>query len=44
MLRRILGPKMDEVTGEWRILHSEELKDLYCSSDIVRVFKSRRTT
>ena len=31
MLRRIFGPKRDEVTGEWRKLHNEELKDLYCS-------------
>jgi hypothetical protein len=32
-LRRIFGPKRDEVTGEWRKLHNEELNDLYCSSD-----------
>ena len=31
VLRRIFGPKMDEVTGEWRKLHNEELNDLYCS-------------
>jgi hypothetical protein len=31
MLRRIFGPKRDEVTGEWRKLHNEELNDLYCS-------------
>jgi len=42
MLRRILGLKRDEVTGEWRKLHNEELNDLYCSPKIVRVIKSRR--
>jgi len=42
VLRRIFGPKRDEVTGEWRKLHNEELKGLYSSSDIVRVIKSRR--
>ena len=42
MLRRIVGPKRDEVTGEWRKLHNEELNDLYCSTNIVRVIKSRR--
>jgi hypothetical protein len=42
VLRRIFGPKRDEVTGEWRKLHNEELNDLYCSPNIVRVFKSRR--
>jgi hypothetical protein len=41
MLRRIFGPKRDEVTGEWRKLHNEELHDLY-SPTIVRVIKSRR--
>ena len=41
-LRRIFGPKRDEVTGEWRKLHSEELNDLYCSPNIVGVIKSRR--
>jgi len=40
-LRRIFGPKRDEVTGEWRKLHDEELNDLYCSPNIVRVIKSR---
>jgi len=42
VLRRIFGPKRDEVTGEWRKLHNEELNDLYCSPNIVRVVKSRR--
>jgi hypothetical protein len=42
MLRRIFGPKRDEVTGEWRRLHNEELNDLYSSPSIVRVIKSRR--
>ena len=36
------GPKRDEVTGEWRKLHNEELNDLYCSPNIVLVIKSRR--
>jgi hypothetical protein len=42
VLRRIFGPKRDEVTGEWRRLHNEELNDLYSSSNIIRVIKSRR--
>jgi len=42
VLRRIFGPRKDEVTGEWRRLHNEELNDLYCSPNIVRVTKSRR--
>ena len=42
VLRRIFGPRMDEVTGEWRRLHNEELNDLYPSSNIVRVIKLRR--
>jgi hypothetical protein len=42
VLRRILGPRRDDVTGQWRKLHNEELKDLYCSSSIVRMIKSRR--
>jgi hypothetical protein len=40
-LRRIFGPKRDEVTGEWRKLHNE-LNDLYSSPNIVQVIKSRR--
>ena len=43
VLRRIFGPRRDEVTGEWRRLHNEELNDLYSSPNIVRVIKSRRT-
>ena len=42
VLRRMFGPKRDEVTGEWKILHNEELNDLYSSPNIVRVIKSRR--
>ena len=42
MLRRIFGPKRDEVTGEWRKLHNEELNNLYCSPNIFRVIKSRK--
>ena len=42
VLRRIFGPRIDEVTGEWRKLHNDELNNLYCSSNIVRVIKSRR--
>jgi hypothetical protein len=41
VLRRIFGPKRDEVTGEWRKLHNEELHDLYSSPAIVRVVNSR---
>ena len=39
---RIFGPKRDEVMGEWRKLHNEELNDLYSSPNIVQVIKSRR--
>jgi hypothetical protein len=42
VLRRIFGPKRDEVTGEWRKLHNEELHDLYSSPSIIRIIKSRR--
>jgi len=42
VLRRVFGPRRDEVTGEWRRLHNEELNDLYCSPNTVRVIKSRR--
>ena len=41
MLRRIFGSKRDEVTGEWRKLHNEELSDLFSSTNIVWVIKSR---
>jgi hypothetical protein len=42
VLRRISAPKWDEVTGGWRKLHNEELRDLYSSPSIIRVMKSRR--
>ena len=42
VLSRIFGPKRDEVAGEWRKLTTEQLNDLYCSSNIIRVIKSRR--
>ena len=42
VLRRVFGLKRDEVTGEWRKLHNEELRDLYSLPNIVRVVKSRR--
>jgi len=40
VLRKLFALKWDEVTGEWRKLHNEELNDLYCSRNIVRVIKS----
>jgi hypothetical protein len=42
VLRRIFGPERDEVTGQWRKLHNEELHDLYSSPSIMRIIKSRR--
>jgi hypothetical protein len=42
VLRRIFGPKRDEVTGEWKKLHNEELRDLYSSPSIIRIIKPRR--
>ena len=42
VLRRVFGPKRDELTGEWRKLRNEELNDLYSLPNIVRVVKSRR--
>jgi hypothetical protein len=42
VLRRIFGPKRNEVTGEWREIHNEEFNDLYSSHNIVRGIKSRR--
>ena len=41
VLRRVFGPKRDEVTGEWRKLHNEELRDLFSLPNIVQVVKSR---
>jgi hypothetical protein len=41
VLRRIFGPKRDEVIGGWRKLHNEELHNLYCSPSIIRIVKSR---
>ena len=41
LLRRISRPRRDEVTGDWGRLHNEELNDLYCTPNIVRVIKSR---
>ena len=40
VLRKVFGPKRDEVTGEWKKLHNDELNDLYSSPNIVRVIKS----
>jgi hypothetical protein len=42
VLRRIIGQKRDEVTGKWRKLHNEELRDLYSSPSIIGIIKSRR--
>jgi len=42
VIRRIFGPKLDEVTGDWRKLYNEEPNDLYSSPNIVRMIKSRR--
>jgi hypothetical protein len=42
VLRRIFGPKREEVTGGWRKLHNEELHDLYSSPSIIKIIKSRR--
>jgi hypothetical protein len=42
VLRRVVGPKRDEVTGEWRKLYNEELRDLYSSPSIFRIIKSWR--
>jgi hypothetical protein len=42
VLRRIFGPKRDEVTGEWRKLHNEEIRDLYFSPCTIRIMKTRR--
>jgi hypothetical protein len=42
LLRRLFGPKRDEVTGGWRNLHNEELRDLYSSPSVIKVMKSSR--
>jgi hypothetical protein len=42
VLRRIYGPKRDDVTGDWRKLHNEELHNLYSSPNIIRIIKARR--
>jgi hypothetical protein len=42
VLRRLFGSKRDEVTGDWRILHNEELHTLYSSPNIIKMIKSRR--
>jgi hypothetical protein len=42
VLRELFEPKKDEVTGEWRKLHNEELNDMYCSPSIIPVFKPIR--
>jgi acyl-coenzyme A synthetase/AMP-(fatty) acid ligase len=43
VLRTIFGPKRDEVTGSWRKLHNEELRNLYSSPSIIRMMKSRES-
>jgi hypothetical protein len=42
VLRKIFGPKRDEMIGNWRKLHNEELHNLYCSPSIIRMIKLRR--
>jgi hypothetical protein len=42
VLRRIFGPKRDEVTGGWRKLHNKELRDLYSLPSIIKIIKSKR--
>jgi len=42
VLKNVFGPDRGEVTGEWRELHNEELNDMYCSPNVIRVTKSRR--
>jgi hypothetical protein len=42
VLRKMFGPKRDEITGEWRYLHNDGLKELYSSPSIVQMIKSRR--
>jgi hypothetical protein len=42
MLRRILGPKRDEVTGKWRKLHNKELHNFYSSPSVIRIINARR--
>jgi hypothetical protein len=42
VLRRIFGPKRDEMTGGWRKLHNEELRNLYCTPSIIRTIKTKR--
>jgi hypothetical protein len=44
VLRRIFGPRRDELTGDWRKLHNEELHDLYSSPSIIGIIKSRRAS
>jgi hypothetical protein len=41
VLKRIFRPKRDEVTGDWRKLHNEDLHNLYCSPSMIRIIKSR---